>query len=301
MKVLGAALMVFVFYQMINFALHKIEARRIHVEPARIGDLNESDFGVGRVINRELVAYAPRQGRFENLVLEGERIRRGTPVGQFQPDDGSDTVIIRAPGSGVVCYHPDGLERDPSIVNLTRESTGFVNAKKRRFGDGSMLFNENQPMFKIVDNLTPTKVVVLFPGKTRFGIVEGTECRFIIENKIDETARCQEIMEKKGREMAVFEMASFGENLWHQRRVKVECVSESYHGMVTAQAATFRKNGILGVYVVMGNRVFFKPIRLIHRKGDRVVVKGLYEGDPVVTTPWLVREGMLLPEENLGG
>ena len=101
--------------QAFNFCVfHAI--RTVNVQ---MGELAVSTRAEGVLLLQEKVIRAPEPGNLEPLVSEGMRVSIGAVVARMQPltgpNNSRDSMEIKSPATGIVCYHLDGWEGSMTV------------------------------------------------------------------------------------------------------------------------------------------------------------------------------------------
>ncbi|OPL10465.1 MAG: hypothetical protein AVO34_03800 [Firmicutes bacterium ML8_F2] len=205
-----------------------------------------------------------------------------------------DTVSVYSENSGFLSHYIDGWEDYRGLLYLNVEEYAEM------FGEGKYavvgeLIDAGQPMVKIVNNwrwyysiklpLHPGQVIA---GKDtveiEFDFAPGDSVRgklYHKEEKLQEILLTYEIEEQ----IEGFEQARWAEaTLLYSRR----------EGIIIPEEALFEKEGREGIFVVEGGRVVFKPVSLVERQENKLLVEGIDPGSPVITKPAIVEEGQRL-------
>ena len=291
-----AVLLVIVFVSVVAYraAADRVSAMRLEVEETRKGVLEEVVTGTALVAHEETVIHAPEEGYFENLVRERERVRRGAILGKFFAENGTQSHEITAPAAGVVIYQTDGLESllVPSKVEHLHPQVFSYNISFVR-GLGGRL-NKGEAFAKVVNNLKPNGLVVKLTDK-KDTLTRGQEVEVRSGGKELGKAQVVAVQHVDDYILIGLMMDQFVIALADSRLLPVELVVKRYEGTIIACPALTEVDGKLGVYCLRKETVIFKEAEVVARKGGKAVVRGVEPGEYVITTPGLVREGMVIP------
>lgn len=266
-----------------------VKTMLIGTETVRAGELDDYSRVSCVVINKEIVWNAPMRGRFENLMMEGERIRRGTLIGYFYPDGTDSKLLVRADRSGVICYHPDGLAQYLSQIDQKNMNSQVFEYEPQVINDGSFHFEKGQPVLRIIDNLTPTGLVAQYSAARPVKVDDA----FSIKYRGQDIGRavCRSIKITKSGRILFLTMDKFSSSLMEKRKPVLNFVSKSYQGVIIPRKSLLERNHVRGVYCLVNETVEFEPIKILYSRNDQAVVDGLSDGDCIITTPGLVNEG----------
>lgn len=292
---LAAALVVALGWSAYRQIAGKVTGMMVGIEYVQEGCLEDRVRAEAVVVHQETLIPSPGRGRFENLVLEGERVRKGSRVGHFYLENGSKSLTISAPISGVVSYRPDGLEEIMAQLDIEHPRSVVFSYQSAVSEEQGLSYQSGQPLLKMVNNLTPTVLVVRFPHHALGESLQVGQVIDVIGDK-DVLGRGKVVgLESKGEQVvASLALDSFCEELINQRRLEVDLVKKRYYGGLVPSQAIIEKEGHTGVFCLRQEKVFFKPVEVVVMRDEWGVVKGLDKGECLVTTPELVHEGMVL-------
>ncbi|ADI01597.1 MAG TPA: hypothetical protein GXX39_06485 [Syntrophothermus lipocalidus] len=271
----------------------KLSVMRMEVEESKEGVLEETLTGTAMVVQEETVLRSPADGRFENLVREKERVRRGAILGRLYTESGTESYDVTAPIAGVVLYQTDGLETVmvPSKLGDLHPQMFAYSIHVVRGVEN--LLHKGDAFAKIVNNLKPTGLVVKTED-TADPLADGQEVGVRYKNLDLGTARVISIERGNDYTLVGLIMSGFVMEVADRRSIPVELVIRRYEGIIVPTRALTTKAGRLGVYCLRKETVVFKEVQLVARKAGHSVVRGLDAGEYVVTTPDLVKEGMVM-------
>lgn len=279
-------------YQIARAVSHSVGVYRVRTAVAREGFLDDSFTVQAVALQRESVQKAPSTGRLDNILIEGDRARKGSVLGRFYSDGARTQQVIKTENSGLICYHVDGMEGCYQGYSLGQDQGALLQREPEPYHEGSN-FVPGEPIFKVVDNLSPTLLIARIPTD-RACTVEQDFLLRMGQKDIGE-ATCKEIIRNQGRKIALLQAPGYIAPLLHHRKVKLNLVSHRYEGIVIPASALMQRKEQQGVFLLIGNTVRYKNVTVENAIGSRAVVNEIAPGDQVVVNPSLVRDGMMLP------
>ena len=253
--------------------------------------MEQVETGYGVVITTEHILNAALDGTAERVIAEGERVRKGNAVYRI----GEEYQYTNF--SGRVSYNIDGLENVSDIgviANLDLKDYYNAQQKKNKQTNTAVL---GEPYAKVQETMNGSSVYVVVPNTNQtaeIGIGQTVRVRF---TEIDETVK-GEIVEvlntDDGKRCMKLNVGLTNEVLFQHRVYQIELPYNSERVLVLPKQALIKRHGANGVYYLHKGFVFWKEVTVSDRWLDQdvfVVESGLEEGDIIVTTPRLVREG----------
>ena len=253
--------------------------------------MEQVETGYGVVITTEHILNAALDGTAERVIAEGERVRKGNAVYRI----GEEYQYTNF--SGRVSYNIDGLENVSDIgviANLDLKDYYNAQQKKNKQTNTAVL---GEPYAKVQETMNGSSVYVVVPNTNQtaeIGIGQTVRVRF---TEIDETVK-GEIVEvlntDDGKRCMKLNVGLTNEVLFQHRVYQIELPYNSERVLVLPKQALIKRHGANGVYYLHKGFVFWKEVIVSDRWLDQdvfVVESGLEEGDIIVTTPRLVREG----------
>ncbi|MDY6825705.1 MAG: HlyD family efflux transporter periplasmic adaptor subunit [Bacillota bacterium] len=205
-----------------------------------------------------------------------------------------DTVDVYSENSGLISHYTDGWEDYRGSLYLSAEEFAEV-YDEGEYAVVGELIDAGQPLVKIVNNwrwyysiklpLHPGQVIAgKDTAEIEFDFAPGDRVRgklYHKEEKLQEVFLTYEIEEQ----IEGFEQIRWAEaTLLYSRR----------EGIIIPEEALFEKEGREGIFVIEGGRVIFKPVSLVERQENRLLVEGIDPGNLVITKPAMVEEGQRL-------
>jgi putative membrane fusion protein len=277
------------------FLYHKTCIWLIDVHVVQYGELEDRVSTTAIVIKEETMVKASARGRFENKVLEGERVRSGSVAGLFYPEGELKPVSLYVPLSGVISFKPDGWEEILDDFSVDNGDQNIFDYSPRQFNDGSFQYESGEPLFKIIDNLVPLKLVVsIEPLALNEPLAIGDKLQVRYKDQLLGTAVCESVWPGEDRQTAILGLSGFNETLLDQRKIEVDCILNSYSGLIIPKESLVKSQAEDAVYKVRKEKVELSAVEVLAICNGQAVVDGLEPGDTIITTPGLVSEGMSL-------
>lgn len=272
------------------FLYFKINMLLINVEVVKYGELEEKAITPAILMKQETIVKAPAQGRFENQIMEGERVKRGSVAGQFYSEGKIKPTSLLVPVSGIISFNPDGWEDVLSKFSLDHGDQNIFDYNPRIVNDGTFQYEEGEPLFKIIDNLTPPRMIVTIDPSEPLNIDDKLSIRY--QNRYLGNAVCQAVFSQKGRQTAILGLSDFDEALLNLRQIEVEYITDIHKGLIISEKCLVENQTGFAVYRIKKGKIELQNIEVLAIVNDQAIVKGLETGDSIVTTPGLVAEGM---------
>jgi putative membrane fusion protein len=237
------------------------------------------------VLNEEITFYAPCEGHFENMVKENDKVRKNELVGNFITASQEKKPML-ATTPGIFTTRTDGLEKVFSSFDFetaTSEVFHYKLSTGRQLPDHSYTGN---PIYKIVNNLRPTRLLIHFPQRGLKTKINPSQRVEIVYNDL-KFSNAKIIHEKKiSKEIILLvELNDFCPNMIDKRYIDSKCIFNMQSGYLLPQKTIVTKDSTKGIYCVKGQDVNFKPIRVLKSENEMVLVKGLDANDMVIAHP----------------
>ncbi|HRY13355.1 MAG TPA: HlyD family efflux transporter periplasmic adaptor subunit [Syntrophomonadaceae bacterium] len=281
--VLAAAAVLGIGYRIGCQALIAINSWNQEIKVVEYGTMEDRLPAQAVVMNEEQIFLAREAGRFENLVKDKEKVGKGTLLGYFITNEGKST--LRAPQAGIFIRGTDGLEEVFTHIDLAAVTPEVFQYKPvPAFLDKPVQTGE--PIFKIIDSLVPTRLLISLPeDKLEAAVQPGEKVDILYEGESWGQGRIKEMKQEAGDVMLLVELDHFSADTISKRFVKVEMVLDTHTGFLVPAEAIVEKDGEKGVYCAVGPATKFKPVEIIKQKDDTVLVRGLDKNDFIVTNP----------------
>lgn len=225
-----------------------------------------------------------------------------------------DVVIIYSETPGFISHYTDGLELETGPfydyfedeeeiedgeqeAEPEAEETEDGLEPERDMGkitEVGSLIEAGQPLVKVVDNWQWYFSIVqpLHPGRTlalydtvslEFKFAPGQAVQGMLHHsEIDEESHQVRLTYVINRQLDHFERARF---------TSAALLYRQQQGIIVPEGAVFEKEGITGLYINQGGRIVFKPVKVVEKQEELLMIEGLEPFSLVISRPDLVEEG----------
>jgi len=271
----------------------------ITVDTLQPGVAEQDYAGQGILIKQEYLVNAPLKGTMKFSVPDGERVKAGTTFGVLMASDmesasGVRQYAVKAPVSGVVCSHIDGLETILLPGNLDVVEISALDKIKSNSPAGQTGLVENgQPVAKVIDNLAPVYIYGLFTEEDVKQIQRQKEPVFKIkwENQVIE-ARIDKVF--PGEQPAVlFIVKNYPDEILHHRKINFHVTTAMLKGILVDERSLVQRDNQVGIYLVWKGFVRWVPVEITGRLRGQAAIQGkdIQPGIRYVVNPTFAREG----------
>lgn len=258
---------------------------RLHqdVKVADLGTMEDKLTGQAIVLYKEDVVMAPASGHFDNMVKDQQKISKDILLGYLVTDLGQ--MPLRSSESGTFTRQIDGLEdtfKNMDIQSVTPEVFKYKPAQIKPDQPAVA----GQPLYKIVDSLVPTKMLLQFPLKEiNFEVKPQQQVKILLDGKELGSAVITDMKQDSDDLVLMVKFAGFQDELLSQRFVNVEIIFNSYSGFMVPEKALVENDGKKGIYCLNGEDISFKPVTILKTQDGICLVQGLKQNDMYVTNP----------------
>ena len=253
------------------------------VRVVEYGRLEDKQAAKAIFLNKEETVTAEYDGRFENMVKDHEKISKGSLLGYYISSQGHTPIIAHT--SGIFTLKTDGLETVLGNLNLQGVGPEIFQYQTIAPREGELIL-AGQAVYKIVDNLTRTRLLVHYPlGDKNDDLKLKQQINVVMAGKDLGKAAIIDLKTDFGEQLMMLELTGFHEDLLNQRYVDVELVFGSYPGYILPVTALVEKEGKKGVFCTQDENIIFKAVEIIKIKDDKAVVEGLNKNDLLVINP----------------
>jgi putative membrane fusion protein len=305
LKLLIAAAVVLVIVGIAGLALSRardlVIERLVEVAPVQEGALEQTETVTGLLLHPATLITSPVRGQVDFLVPEGERVRVGTVIARVKTNKGTADVDqvemnLKTSRSGVVCYHPDGLEELATADILDKLPPSRIRELKSEPIDvrRQETVDAGEPVARIIDNLEPTLIYAEIPfGLFAEPLTEGGNIRFVIGKDGDSYEKAKIVALKGSGDKAemVLALPTYRQDLIDRRQVEMKVLVRRFAGVVVPVAALVPKEGKNGVYTVHKGVVRWREVQVESRLKEQATVEGITPGTRIVLNPGLTEEG----------
>jgi putative membrane fusion protein len=248
---------------------------------AQYGTIEEILQGQGLVLRHETVFAAPATGFFENMVNDGKKVRINGLVGYYISK--GEKTTLKASSSGLFTRQIDGLEGVLQNVDVSAAGPEIF-SYRIQYHDPEAEFKAGQGVYKIIDNLEPTRLLLQFPQQQ-----VTIDKNQLVSLTVDGTrlGECNIVDYKNDFQKLVVmvETADFREELLNKRQVSAELTLKSPSGYLIPEKSVINHGQEKGIYCVDGEEVTFRTVQVLAIKDGTAVVEGLQPNDMVIVKP----------------
>lgn len=250
---------------------------------AQYGAIETTLQGQGLVLRREIVYKAPAVGFFENMVSDGSKVKINALLGYYLSR--GEKITLRALTSGLFTRQTDGLEG--ALQDITLSSAGpELFSYRPQHHDPEAEFKLGQGVYKIIDNLAPTRLLLQFSQpKTSFALKENQKASISVNGIQLGDCRVIDYKNDFNKLVVMVETAEFREDLLHERHVNAELTLKSESGYLLPEKSLFNRGPEKGIYCIDGEEIIFKTVQVLTVEDGIAVVEGLLPNDMVITKP----------------
>jgi len=264
----------------------------VQSEEVHYKTMERVESGYGVMIAEEHVIYAAVDGTVEPVVAEGERVRKGNAV--FRIGDEYQYTNY----AGRVSYQLDELENVTDIgIVAEMDLKNSYNAQQKKKNQKPVVLTTGDPCAKVQETMGGFTFYVLVPNTNQtaeIGIGQTISVRLLDIDYLLKGEIVEVLNTADGKRCMKLEVANADDAVFQQRIYQLELPYESERVLAIPERALARKRGVDGVYYLHKGFVFWKEVTVSERWLDQGVLTinaGLDEGDVVVTTPRMVKEG----------
>ncbi len=217
-----------------------------------------------------------------------------------QHDDGEDNEEkarnkdIQAPVPGIISYQIDGYE--DKINDTDQITTERLQQYRNIYQDKNVPDNAvvtRAPLFKLIEDFS-WKTLIEVPEENIDELIdrEQLDMDFDFSEQDFLSGEVKNVNEFDSCSILVVEFDHEEPEFWKQRFSTADIVYQDKTGFKLSESALTEQDGDKGVFIVERGVVSFEPIESTYEiDNDRVLVKGLEDGDLVIQNTFLVREG----------
>lgn len=289
--ILAAALICIVF-----IAREFIVAAVSRVELLSRREAGQTTFLEGILIKEEKVIRAPANGKLHYTASDGERLEVGAGAAQVFASDqesGGETFKLFTPYAGIFCTHIDSLESILTPGNLdVLDLPKLEKIGSRPIPEGGRV-EKGQPVFKIIDNLSPLYIYAQIP-KTACpqDLAERPMWMQAAWENLNFLMKPLKLRDRGDRWDGLFLLSGYPEAIVHMRRVRINVTTNKLSGLLVPRGAVVYRDGEPGIFIVDKKKALWAPVRIEGELAGEVAVSGphLSENTRYVSNPVLVRD-----------
>ncbi|MEN6460874.1 MAG: HlyD family efflux transporter periplasmic adaptor subunit [Syntrophomonas sp.] len=281
----GLFLLIFVLYNLYSYTVYSISKKNVEVVIGRYGSIGDEVAVKMVVLNEETTYYAPTEGHFENMVRENDKVRKNDLVGYFITASQQKQSMLAA-NAGMFTLQTDGLEKVFRSVNFATVTPEVFQYKQIT---GLQLRGHcftGDPIYKIVNNLKPTHLLIHFPEKNlKTTIKPGQQINVVYKGLKLNNATVKQEKRISKEIILLVELTDFCSELIGQRYIDGKCIYNLQKGYLIPQKAIVTKDSANGIYCLKGQDIYFKVIKILKKQNEMAVVDGLEANDMVIAHP----------------
>jgi len=255
------------------------------------------------VLRNEYSVSAPSAGVVEFVAQEGQKVPKDGVVAYFSKVEGTSLektsrVPLKAPLAGIFSLRVDGLENichPDSWASLeTDKVLELVQGLDESRLDQAEIKGQvqaGQPLFKIVDNLSPTYLFLSTELLTDQQFEKGKSLELCLPQIVDKqlSGVITELHRENGRTELLIRIST-PQNIEKYRQLHGELIIDKYQGIIIQENMLVYKDGIPGVYLFHKGRALWQEVNVQGQVEQQLAVIGLEEGQWIIATPNLVKK-----------
>jgi len=279
-------------YDLEQKAFRNLKEKRMQIVAVSQGRLVDSLAGRALVVNQEYLVRAPKAGRYENLVQENAKVRKGQTLGCLIDKD--QRLPLTAPDTGIYSAQIDGLEQvleDP-VLNAVGPELFFYQPRTVNAGP---VIKAGEPVCKVIDNLQPNILVVRIDGELAClpDIKPGSRVDLWLNEQKVSSASVKEIR-RDGPALLKLETDNFNEAFVGQRYYDLVLTQDSGSGLLVPVGALLGDEADRSVYSYKDGKIYIRKIQVVKIKDRQALVTGVEPNEMIVGDPSVVE-----PEDNM--
>ena len=250
---------------------------------AEYGAIEEKLQGQGLVLRQESVYNAPTTGFFENMVGDGSKVRINALLGYYI--NRGEKKSLYASASGLFSRQIDGLEEVLQNVTLSAVGPETFSYRIQHHDPGSE-FKTGQGVYKIVDNLAPTRLILQFPEQNEtLALKKYQPASLAVDGTMLGECILIDFKNDFNKLVVLVETDGFKEELLNKRKVDAELTLKSPSGYLVPEQSLINHGQEKGIYCMDGEEITFRPVQVQAVKDGTAVVEGLDPNDMVIIKP----------------
>jgi len=147
-------------------------------------------------------------------------------------------------------------------------------------------FKTGQGVYKIVDNLAPTRLILQFPEqKETLELKKDQPASLTVDGTMLGESTVIDFKNDYNKLVVLVETDGFKEELLNKRQVEAELTLKSPSGYLVPEKSLVNHGQEKGIYCVDGEEIIFRPVQVLAVKDGTAVVEGLDPNDMVIIKP----------------
>jgi hypothetical protein len=237
---------------------------------------------------------------------EGSRVSKGAVAARLVYYEGSGLeeqkeMDLAAPLPGILSFVRDGLESAFDFERPMDFDFGKImdfyqkkdKSSSQQAGNQDIMVETGEMIFKVIDNLTPAYICLETDRSDLPVPVMGAELVLRLDGLPERIVQVADIQMEQEHIFYLL-TASQGTEFPESRSYPGELVLDSVEETALPEEVIVVREEQPGIYVLKDGLIRWKPVYIIKRQGDQVVIDSLEEKTWVVFNPRWVWEGMQL-------
>lgn len=284
-----------------------IRSALVEVKPVQSGVFENKLDAEFIIVRQEEVVSAPNHGRLEKNCGDGEKVPKDAVIAYFYVVKGTSLqeeirIPIKAPCAGIVSFQPDGFESigNPEVwKQLDFDKLGELKAKliqknisvKKSQNENNL--SAGQDILKIMDNLSPS---YLYFEKDKKDVTAEFQAGQYLDISIEEldnlriNGKITDIFQTDDKIRLFIQIPSLSA-LQTMRLIKGQLVVEQFSGVIVPKKALNVREDKKGVFLFKNGHALWQEVNVIAEIEEQVILEGIKEGDWIITTPGLIKNG----------
>lgn len=284
----GVIIAIFIVRVLYSYGVNSISKYNTDIVVPAYGTMGTELTGRAVILNEEDTAYAPSEGRFENMVKENDKVRMGDLTGYFITASGQQRLL--ASTAGIFTRKTDGLEKVFQSVDINTVTSEVFKYRSTTEPEFQKHCYAGYPIYKIVNNLRPTRLLIEIMNKDLDTAIKPDQQIQIDYGKYKfNHAVIQSVGQETEQTRFIAELDNFYPQLLGLRYIDIKLLVNPRSGYVIPQNSLVTHSKIVGIYCLKGQQTYFKQVKVLKASGQNVLVEGIKENDMVVAHPgfWL--------------
>ena len=294
---LAAALGLLLLQMGYSFARDALASALVKTVLSEEGVLEQAVTVRGILVRDEHVVAAPLTGTVRWVIDDGERLAVGASVAAIS-SPGASPKIVTTPTPGIVVLHLDGLEGALQPQGLSEINIGQMlktSEKKPHKIAGGEEVHQGTMLFKVVNNFGWYFAAEMTPAEyAELEDMSSVAIRFSFAPEEETRGTVMVLKETEEFVRVAFQLKEDVPGFSLERFAEAELLVRRSRGILLPASALVHRGEETGVYILEKSVVRYRPVDVLEKDGELIVISGVRKGAPVITNPTLVREGLRL-------
>lgn len=251
----------------------------------------------GVLIKDEKVFKSPSNGRLHLVEPDGKRLEMGGKAAEIisaEQDVGAVTFDIFTDTTGILCSHLDGYESILSPGNIGALEMPVIEKTDVKPVSDGVKVDKGQPVFKIIDNLSPVSIYGAVPKSAFAGGYPNQNATLQAAWQGAGFSLTPGKLKDAGDNLeGLFLLSEYPEQMLHQRKVSITVSTRVLNGLLVPEKAVVFRGDQPGLYLAVKKKALWTPVEIEGAVSGKAAVSGdgIIEGVRYVSNPALIREG----------